>query len=364
MVQTTCWWAVQEDDVLNGGAGNNLLQGGAGADALIYGGGIDFMNGGADADTVDFSGMGAAVWVNLNYVGGAAQTMDLPTFVGGTARDIASLYQVENVVGTPYADQLTGNGADNMLVGGAGNDVLNGGAGNNLLQGGAGNDTLVYGGGIDFMNGGTEVDTADFSAFGSAVSVNLNYVGGRGTDDGPANVLGRASLETSRRCNLVENVVGTAYADQLAGNGADNTLNGGAGNNLLQGGAGNDTLVYGGGIDFMNGGTEVDTVDFSAFGSAVWVNLNYVGGAAQTMDQPTFSGGVARDIASLYQVENVVGTAYADQLTGNGADNMLVGGAGNDQLDGGAGFDFVSYASAISGGNRGSGRGQCERRCW
>jgi len=81
------------------------------------------------------------------------------------------------------------------------------------------------------------------------------------------------------------------------------------------------------------------------------VNLNYVGGAAQTMDQPTFSGGVDRDIASLYLVENVVGTAYADQLTGNGANDALVGGAGNDVLTGGAGSDSFAYRALNEGGD-------------
>jgi hypothetical protein len=147
----------------------------------------------------------------------------------------------------------------------------------------------------------------------SAVSVNLNYVGGRHRR-WTAGVLGR-HRSRHRVAVLVENVVGTAYADQLTamvettcwwGGAGNDVLNGGAGNNLLQGGAGADTLIYGGGIDFMNGGADADTVDFSGMGAAVWVNLNYVGGAAQTMYLPSFAGGIARDIASLYQVENVV----------------------------------------------------------
>src|SRR6476619_7662490 len=64
----------------------------------------------------------------------------------------------------------------------------------------------------------------------------------------------------------VENLTGTAYDDQLTGDGGANTINGDAGN---------DTLSYTGGFDALNGGSGTDTVSFSGFGSAVWVDLTY-----------------------------------------------------------------------------------------
>src|SRR5262249_53926978 len=41
----------------------------------------------------------------------------------------------ENVIGTSYADKITGNTAPNILDGGGGDDTLDGGPGNDLVQG-------------------------------------------------------------------------------------------------------------------------------------------------------------------------------------------------------------------------------------
>ena len=57
--------------------------------------------------------------------------------------------QIENLIGSEYADTLTGNDADNHIFGGAGGDTIRGGLGNDVLDGGLGNDTLIGGGGGD-----------------------------------------------------------------------------------------------------------------------------------------------------------------------------------------------------------------------
>ncbi len=51
------------------------------------------------------------------------------------------LADVENVVGTPFADTITGNAADNHLQGRAGADWIEGREGIDMLEGGAGTDT-------------------------------------------------------------------------------------------------------------------------------------------------------------------------------------------------------------------------------
>lgn len=48
---------------------------------------------------------------------------------------------------------------------------------------------------------------------------------------------------------VMENAIGSAYADRIVGNDAANRLGGGAGNDTLQGGAGDDVLDGGSGID-------------------------------------------------------------------------------------------------------------------
>ena len=52
----------------------------------------------------------------------------------------------------------------------------------------------------------------------------------------------------------------------------------------------------------------------------------------------TASGGHAQG-DQLNNIENLIGSAYDDTLTGNGSANILNGGAGDDELAGGSGAD-------------------------
>lgn len=115
------------NNVIDAGAGNNILNGGAGIDTLSY----------AYAT--------AAVTVNLG--------LTIVQATGGSGSD--TLLNFENLTGSNYHDKLTGNALANTLTGGAGNDTLTGGAGNDLLIGGTG---------LDKLYGGTGADKFDFNA--------------------------------------------------------------------------------------------------------------------------------------------------------------------------------------------------------
>jgi Ca2+-binding RTX toxin-like protein len=96
----------------------------------------------------------------------------------------------------PQGDTLT---TIENLTGSNYNDTLTGDAGANVLSGGTGNDTLAGGAGADTLTGGSGTDTADYSASGSAVTVNLltnvNTGGDAASDSlsGIENVTGSAS---------------------------------------------------------------------------------------------------------------------------------------------------------------------------
>jgi Ca2+-binding RTX toxin-like protein len=144
------------------------------------------------------------------------------------------------------------------------------------------------------------------------------------------------------------------------------------GNDFFAGTAGNDTIFAGDGSDYMmgtagadsiygDGGLEkstfIDTVDYSNSTAAVRVNLT----------QTTQFGGFAEG-DRLIGIENVIGSAFNDILTGDDFANKLVGGAGldvikagggndtiiggidgkKDVVDGGAGSDLVDYSDAGS----------------
>ncbi len=86
------------------------------------------------------------------------------------------------------------------------------------------------------------VDTLDFSAVSVPVTVNLT--------PGAYSSVGKTTAGTSTLANLttsldavIEKVIGTAAADILQGNLANNSFTGGAGDDVIDGGAGIDTLM-------------------------------------------------------------------------------------------------------------------------
>ena len=269
----------------------------AGDDRLSHTGGSVTINGGDGTDTVDFSLSGSAIWVDLTYAGREAWTQDATDLVSGTWREIADLSNVENLVGTVHSDLLRGDSASNVLA---------------------------YTGGLDTLDGNLGVDTVDFSAFGSAIWVDLTYAGREAWTQDATDLVSGTWREIADLSSL-ENVVGTVHSDLLRGDSASNVL------------------AYTGGLDTLDGNLGVDTVDFSAFGSAIWVDLTYAGREAWTQDATDLVSGTWREIADLSSLENVVGTGHADLIRGENNANRLEGGAGNDTLMGRGGNDTFVF---------------------
>jgi parallel beta-helix repeat protein len=130
---------VEELYILSNGAANVT---GNAQDNFIYAGtGDNVLNGAAGIDSLMYSNASAGVTVNLSV--SAAQA------TGGSGTD--TIRGFENLFGSAYDDTLTGNSGDNVLSGGAGNDTLVGGSGNDLLCGGLGTDQLTGGSGADIF---------------------------------------------------------------------------------------------------------------------------------------------------------------------------------------------------------------------
>jgi Ca2+-binding RTX toxin-like protein len=64
--------------------------------------------------------------------------------------------------------------------------------------------------------------------------------------------------------------------------------------------------------------------------------LAWFGSVSNRVERVEFADG---SVDTLVNIENLVGSAYADRLTGDGLANRLNGGAGNDTLNGGLGAD-------------------------
>jgi Ca2+-binding RTX toxin-like protein len=104
------------------------------------------------------------------------------------------------------------------------------------------------------------------------------------------------------------------------GGDSDNTLIGGDGSDRLYAGLGNDTIEAGAGTNYIDGGTGSDTISYKSSTEAVTVDLSL--STAQSVNSTTTD--------TLVSIENVIGSAFNDKITGNSQDNDLVGGKGND----------------------------------
>jgi Ca2+-binding RTX toxin-like protein len=101
-----------------------------------------------------------------------------------------------------------------------------------------------------------------------------------------------------------------------------------------------------------------DTIDFSRFGSAVWVDLAANGSEAWTRGNAGVTSGTWQAIADLTGIETVAGTVYADDLRGDGNANRLLGGAGNDTLNGRGGDDVLDGGAGVDVLTGGAGNDQ------
>jgi Ca2+-binding RTX toxin-like protein len=380
------------DDIIKGDAAENTLHGSLGNDTLDGGAGADVLDGSDGADTASYAGATTAVTVNL---------MDAALNVGLDAQGDTYI-SIENITGSAYADTLMGNTASNVLSGGDGNDIILGLGGGDTFDGGRGIDTVSYvwaktgvqaillpasqgsnsgsAAGdtytnIENLTGSDFADTliGDTSAVGNTLNGGLAndllidgtgssadiYIGGAGVDTlsyelsatGVSLTLsggGSAGDAVGDSYTGIEQVVGTAYDDNLEGDTADNILSGGAGNDVLSGSGGNDTLYGGLGNDILKAsagtGTHLyyggdafagagnDTVSYEGFSSKINVNLTQLDGN---------TNGVAGSIERFYEISNLIGGSNNDSLSGNALANTLSGGAGDDVLKGLDGLDTL-----------------------
>lgn len=274
-------------DHITGDANDNIIDGGLGDDIILGG------SNGTVGDTISYASAAALVTVNFNSPG--------PNVSGGAGNDTITLF--ENIIGSIYNDNLTGDGGDNVIEGGAGNDVMDGGA------------------------NGASGDTASYNMALSSITVSLLVV----------NVLQNTGGAGSDKLSNFENLLGSAYNDILTGTGAVNILNGGAGDDTLVGGGSGDTLI---------GGAGIDTISYAG-STGVTVNLNLV--TAQTSAATTVAGltyGGAGDAQNdiISGVENITGSGSTDFLTGDANNNVIDGGAERDLMYGGNGNDKI-YAN-------------------
>lgn len=415
------------NDVLRSGSGNDTLDGGAGHDILDAGSGsgvdtvlggsgddqitvtlgdeqgsdaIDIIDGGADNDTLDVifteptphdmilnvfsNGDGTFTLtssdidideeVRVSNVENLLITADEPglNFILGTLSDTSLVQGSVDFHGSSGADSfdgsgtdvslnLFGNDGDDNLIGGSQGDHFEGGEGNDSLDGEGGDDWLIGGAGNDIMDGGADWDTADYSGAAGGVTVDLSNALAQDT--------GSAGVDTLVN---IEQVAGSAFADNLTAGNQDSTLHGNDGNDDLVGGAGFDLLYGGNGDDtltdndgqfvggLLSGDAGADHLDGTATymndGAGVKVNLS---DAQEDMGGDLVN---ARSAIDGYgdtdtfgaNAQNLWASQFNDHVIGSDAGQLIVTRAGNDIVDAGAGDDSIRSGSgddAYDGGD-------------
>jgi Ca2+-binding RTX toxin-like protein len=256
-------------------------------------------------------------------------------------------------------DKMFGGSGTDTVTGGAGNDELHGGEGadtigeesgfgnttngNDKLFGDGGDDLMLAGNripgddngaGADQFDGGTGVDSVDYSERTAPLKI---------SEDAQANDgQGAGLLAEFDNVISAEIIIGGSAADRITGGGGANTLRGGLGGDDLDGGAGPDTLLGEEGDDTLAGGLDADLL-VGGHGSDTASYADRIQPVTATLDGVAGAGdGVAGENDRIEDdVENLAGGFVADKLTGSGDANRISGAEGNDTVNGGGGDDTV-----------------------
>lgn len=258
-------------------------------------------------------------------------------------------------------DILIGRAGVDIIKGGMGWDFIRGGGGSDVLYGGAHEDTVYGQDGHDILLGDDETYSGgkqgDFGTHPDSLKgadandgSTREWFGFNPQQKGP---LGHYNIVPERTPFGADKLFGGPGNDNLIGAGGSDRLYGGIGNDRLFGGAdsklidldtrmfdGDDYLEGGLGADRLEGGEGFDTASYAGSTRGVEVDLNRAG-------SQTGWGHARGDI--LVSIEDLIGSAHDDRLTGDGGANIIEGGAGDDLIDGAEGVDTVSYFSARFG---------------
>ena len=294
------------DDVIHGWDDNDIISAGGGNDSVAVYLGLATASGGSGYDGISAYLTGATTAITYDISGAGFSG---PAGYSFTAFEYFGTFR-------------TGSGDDAIRTN-------RGSFANETIETYGGNDTITVFDGADVARGGTGFDrlVIDWSTATTDAYVSYGFYG-----DGDGGIFGSyhasatydvgfSSIEvftiTSGSGN--DTLYGWVYGDALTLGAGNDTAFGGYGDDVLDGRAGNDTL---------NGELGRDTVTYASDAAAVTVNL-----ATGTATDGT--GGTD----TLTGIENVIGSAGNDTITGSFVGNTIDGGAGNDTMTGGNGAD-------------------------
>ncbi len=335
------------DNVLDGGAGDDELYGNGNGDTYIFGPGYghdyvyDYIEkitwnnpdrvlftDGITAEDLTFTKSGDRLVVGLvghtdtltldNFFRSAwAYGIESFEFSNNTSMSYDEIYEAvmgtygtsgnDTMTGTSDHDRLLGRngndtiyglGDDDQLYGEDGNDVIEGGDGDDYLSGGAGSDTLDGGSGDDHLVGGTGSDTYLYS------SGNDTFENGSSSTTDYIQVKAATSLTSADIVDIYRNLEAEDDLHILLSTGALLTVS----------------------KFFSSTNYRINSIEFLSDSSTV-----------------ALSGMTSVKTYGSDESETITGINYGssdvDIIDAGGGDDIVQGGNGNDILDGGAGND-------------------------
>ncbi|HEX8640075.1 MAG TPA: hypothetical protein VF704_02850 [Allosphingosinicella sp.] len=328
-------------DSLTGDDGDNLLDGGGGADVMIGGLGNDSyrVDDAGDSITENDEGGTERVFSSISYrLGENLENLTLTgsEAIGGTGNSGAN-----EIVGNDAANRLDGDGGSDLMIGGGGDDIyIVEHAGDRAReQRDGGTDTVRAS--VDFTLGahveklvliaGAVAGTgnnADNAIKGSRIANILK--GGGGSDT----ILGMAGKDVIYGDAGKDHLDGGASSDIIYGGVSSDTIIGGAGDDWLYGQTGNDTLLGGIGRDVFffdtapNRSTNVDRLpDFSPVDDTIALDRNAFAGIAASgrLAADSFHiGAMAGDSSDRIVYDSATGQLFYDADGVGGADQVLI----------------------------------------
>ncbi len=317
--------------------GNDVVHLGDGNDYVRVGGGREEFHGGAGKDYISYYDSTNGVTINLatNKVSGS-----------WAANDIISGF--ESVSGSKNGhDKIYGTSGANTIRTYGGNDKVYAGKGSDKVYLGDGNDYVKAGGGKEEFHGGNGTDYLSYYDSSNGVNINLatNEVSGSwavndiisGFENVSGSKTGHDTIYGTSGANKIKTYGGN---DKIYAGGGNDKVYAGGGDDIVSLGSGNDYVKAGGGKESFDGGSGHDYISYYDSKNGVYINLDDDIVSRSWAENDTIKNFESAS-GSNKGHDEMVGSADANTLKGNGGNDSLYGRGGNDKLYGGRGSDRI-----------------------